>query len=159
MSVNPYLDHVFVLPEDDANRQIANGFHLEIERTRQMQVLEVAGGWNRVLDCFESEQLVGMRCWDKRLMVLLIDFDGHEDRLGLARARVPEDLAERVFVLGVLSEPEDLKADLGSLEKIGSAMATDCREGTDTTWGHKLLQHNAGELERMRDSLCPILFK
>jgi hypothetical protein len=29
MSVNKYLPHVLVLPEDDANRQMANGFFLD----------------------------------------------------------------------------------------------------------------------------------
>ena len=29
MSVNKYLPHVLVLPEDDANRQLANGFLLD----------------------------------------------------------------------------------------------------------------------------------
>ncbi len=42
MSVNRHLPHVFVLPEDGANRQLAKGFHLEVDwtRQRQMQVLE-----------------------------------------------------------------------------------------------------------------------
>ncbi len=45
MSVNKYLPHVFVLPEDDANRQLASGFHLQVpwDRQRQMQVL--SSGW------------------------------------------------------------------------------------------------------------------
>jgi hypothetical protein len=29
--VNRYLPHVLVLPEDDANRQIANGFVLDLD--------------------------------------------------------------------------------------------------------------------------------
>lgn len=38
MSVNKYKPHVLVLPEDDANRQLANGFLLGLEQpvpTRQ----------------------------------------------------------------------------------------------------------------------------
>ena len=30
MSIDRYADHVFVIPEDDANRQIANGFCLDL---------------------------------------------------------------------------------------------------------------------------------
>lgn len=40
------MPHVLVLPEDDANRQLANGFLLDgFLSGRQMLVLEVAGGW------------------------------------------------------------------------------------------------------------------
>lgn len=44
MSVNLYEPHVFVIPEDDANRQLADGFHLEVDwsRQKQMQILRVA---------------------------------------------------------------------------------------------------------------------
>ena len=93
-------------------------------------------------------------------MVLLIDFDGKKDRMNLAKEVIPSHLTERVFVLGVLTEPEDLrKASLGSYETIGRAMAKDCREETDTTWGHDLLRHSAGEIGRLRDSVRPFLFE
>ncbi len=66
-----------------------------------------------------------------------IDFDGKVGRLQDVRARIPEHLAERVFVLGALTEPEALKqANLGPYEEIGLALACACREETDTTWGH-----------------------
>ena len=92
-------------------------------------------------------------------MVLLIDLDGIERRLGEAKAKIPEHLTDRVFILGALTSPEALKqADLGSYEVIGSDMAKDCREGTDNIWGHQLLQHNASELDRLRERVRPILF-
>lgn len=161
MSVNKELPHVFVLPEDDANVRMANGFHLRVDwnRQRQMQVLKVAGGWNEVLNLFESVHVKEMDRWHHRFMVLLIDFDGHEDRLQNARARIPARLAGRVFILGVLTEPEALKPVLGSYEEIGSDMATDCRAGTNTTWGRDLLRHNASELDRLREQVRPILFQ
>jgi hypothetical protein len=160
MSVNKDLPHVMVLPEDDANRQLANGFWQEVDwnRQRPMQVLAEAGGWNEVLALFRSEHVSYMDRWPSRFMVLLIDFDSKEDRLNNAKAAIPERLADRVFVLGAWSEPEALRADLGPYEKIGSDMAKDCRDGTDTTWGHRLLRHNAGELDRLRQHVGPILF-
>src|SRR5882672_1744259 len=160
MSVNRELPHIFVLPEDDANLGLANGFHLQIDwnRQRQMQVLRVAGGWNEVLNLFESAHVVEMDRWPKRFMVLLFDFDGIEDRLQVAKARIPERLINRVFVLGVLSEPEALKVALGPYETIGKALTDDCREETDKTWGHDLLRHNAGELKRLSEHVRPILF-
>jgi hypothetical protein len=63
-----------------------------------------------------------------------------------------------VFILGALTKPEALKADLGDYEIIGLKMARDCREETDTTWGHRLLRHNSSELDRLRASVRPILF-
>jgi hypothetical protein len=76
----------------------------------------------------------------------------------MRQARIPERLADRVFILGALSEPEALKANLGSYETIGLKMARDCREETNTTWGHDLLRHNASELDRLRERVRPILF-
>jgi hypothetical protein len=160
MSVNKFQRHVFVLPEDDANRQIANGFILDPSLlNRQIQVLRAAGGWLRVVERFKSQYIDRMDRNSLTSMVLLIDFDGHPERLTKAQAEIPEQLAERVFILGVLTRPEALKqAGLGSYEEIGLALAKDCREGTDTVWGHDLLRHNAIELDRLRSSVLPILF-
>jgi len=161
MAVNWYRPHVLLLPEDDANRQVANGFHLQVSpaNQRQMQVLQVAGGWNEVLTLFETDHATEMDRCPSRYMVLLIDFDGVQDRLQTARARIPAQLTDRVFILGAWSEPEELKkAGLGTYETIGKAMAEDCRSGTNTTWGHNLLQHNASEIGRLRQHILPILF-
>jgi hypothetical protein len=160
MGVNKHRPHVFVLPEDDANRQIAVGFAIAVAMpfSRQIYVLPVAGGWTQVLERFLSDEVVDMEACPDRYMVLLIDFDGIGQRLNEAGSRIPDPLRERVFILGVWSEPEELKKTLGSYEAIGSAMARDCREGTDTTWDHNLLRHNAGELARLRKHVGPILF-
>jgi hypothetical protein len=160
MSVNKFKPHLLVLPEDDANRQLANGFVLDrFILNRQIQVLPEAGGWTQVLGRFKSDHVIGMNRYSSRFMVLLIDFDGDEARLAKAKAEIPEHLAERVFILGALTKPEALRqASLGSYEEIGLAMAKDCREGTDAVWGHDLLRHNATELERLLQRVRPILF-
>ena len=155
--VNKHRPHAFVLPEDDANRQLAIGFVLEL--TRQIYVCPVAGGWTQVLQRFLSDHAADMGRYPNRYMVLLIDFDGNNQRLNDATNRIPEPLRERVFILGAWSQPEELRASLGlSYEEIGSAMARDCREETAMTWEHNLLRHNAGELARMREFVRPILF-
>ena len=161
MSVNKDRPHVLVLPEDDANHQLANGFLLEVDSTRQrrIQVLPVAGGWNEVLNRFQVDHVNNIARCPHRFMVLLIDFDNDEDRLEAAKGAIPQNLTQRVFVLGALSEPEALKNALGSYETIGSALARDCREDTDTTWGHALLRHNATELDRLRQHVRPFLFQ
>ena len=160
MSVNKYLPHVFVLPEDDANRQLANGFLLEPSlRNRKIQILEEAGGWQEVLNRFRTEHVPLMDRTPNRHMVLLIDFDGREDRLGAARAAIPSHLAEKVFVLGAWTNPEQLRQSLGRpYEAIGLEMAKDCLDERKTTWGHRLLGHNASEVERLRNQVRPILF-
>jgi hypothetical protein len=159
MSVNRDRPHVFVLPEDDANRQLANGFHLELDLIRQMQVLLPAGGWIEVLRRFLADHVAEMDRNQHRYMVLLIDFDGKNDRVDEAKAKIPNRLIDRVFVLGVRTDPETLRADLGySYEQIGRDMAEDCREETDTIWGHDLLRHNSGEIARLRQHVRPILF-
>jgi hypothetical protein len=160
MSVNKNKPHVLVLPEDDANRQLAVGFLGDdsLSSPRQIQVLEVAGGWSRVLDSFTEDHVYDMERFPNRLMLLLIDFDDKQDRLQFVQSKIPNPLTNRVFVLGTLTEPEDLKKDLGSLETIGLALARDCREGTDTTWSHRLLHHNAAEVARLREHVRPILF-
>jgi len=163
VSVNHYLPHVFVLPEDDANSRLADGFHDEVEwtRYRQMQVLRVAGGRERVLELFKAQHVKGMDRFTKRFVVLLTDFDGDEDWLEHARAAIPEHLTDRVFILGSRTNPEALKIalGLGFCEPIGSALAKDCRDDSYTSWAHDLLRHNAVELDRLRDHVRPILFQ
>jgi hypothetical protein len=158
MSVNRDKPHVWVLPEDDANKDLANGFHLELQHIRQMQVFPPTGGWSKVLDTFQSVHLGDMQTNLNRFMVLLIDFDGRRDRLERAKAVVPPGIADRVFILGAWTEPEKLKsAGLGSYEAIGKAMAKDCREGTRTIWAHELLRHNTSEIDRLHSRVWPFL--
>jgi hypothetical protein len=157
MSVNKSKPHVLVLPEDDANRQIANGFQLEVA-SRQLQILVEAGGWTKVLESFATEHIRWMEQFQNRFMVLVIDLDNRDDRHSYAAAKIPAHLTDRVFILSTLTEPEKLKDDLGTYETIGLALAKDCRDGIDKTWSHKLLRHNADEVRRLNEPVRPILF-
>jgi hypothetical protein len=161
MGVNRHQPHVYVLPEDDANRQLAIAFQLGLDFPAfwQMQVLPVAGGWLRVLGLFESDLVPAMKRYASGFTVLTIDFDGDRERLSAAKARIPESLTERVFILGAWGEPEELKSRLGrTYNEIGSAMAQQCRDGIGAIWEHELLRHNTGELARLRESVRSILF-
>jgi hypothetical protein len=162
MSSNKFLPHLFVLPEDDANRQIANGFFLALAEgrsQRQFYILEEAGGWNEAVERFCNVYAAEMDKVPARLMVLVIDLDHHLDRIQQVKNRIPEHLRDRVFVLGALDEPESLREDLGSYEKIGLAIARDCSEGTDSVWTHRHLRHNASEVARLRDQIRVFLFQ
>jgi hypothetical protein len=160
--INKYRPHVLLLPEDDANRRLANGFLLGLDDAAlsRIQVLPEVGGWIVVLETFLTDHVAGMDRFPERYLVLLIDFDGEDGRLTYAKSRIPEHLRDRVFIVGAWTDPEALKrAGLGSSETIGRAIARDCREETDTTWGHDLLRHNMNEINRLRRHIRPFLFQ
>ncbi|NQU19985.1 MAG: hypothetical protein HQ567_01785 [Candidatus Nealsonbacteria bacterium] len=160
MSANKYAPHVLVLSEDNANVEITNGFKLHAALdARAIQVLPCAGGWAKVRDTFLSNHVIAMKRYAKRYMILLVDFDRDSARFDEMTKDIPKDLAERVFVIGVWSEPEELRrADLGSKEDVGGKLASECYDGTRDVWNHDLLSHNANELTRMTTLLRPILF-
>jgi hypothetical protein len=160
MSINKHKPHLLVLPEDDANRQIANGFINDLNlNKRAIQILPIADGWKKAVDQLTNDYAPGMRQFPQRRIVLLIDFDEVEDRLSYVQSQIPEDLRNRVFVLGVQSNPEDLKRDIKkSFEDIGEALATDCSENKNELWGHYLLIQNKPELEKMIKLVKPFLF-
>lgn len=161
MSKNKYGPQVWVLPEDDANRQIAQGFSLHASvKPRNIDILNVAGGWTGIRDSFEREYNSVLTTYASTMMVLLVDFDERgERRAENVLSGVHASLRDRVFVLGARGEPEQLRQALRmSFEKIGRALANECDDGTRATWGHDLLAHNADEIERMRPQLRPILF-
>jgi hypothetical protein len=160
MSVNKYQPHLLVLPEDRANSEMANGFLLNLKlNERSIQVLPFVRGWITVVEKFKHDFEPTMRHYPDRMIVLLIDFDGVEDRLEQVKEKISDDLKNRVFVLGVLSEPEKLKSNLRKgFEAIGEALSTNCSDNTDELWNHELLKHNRTELDRMISSVKPFLF-
>jgi hypothetical protein len=131
VSVNKYKPHVWVVPEDDANRQLANGFllHPRLDCTA-IQVLPPPGGWPKVLDAADRVHTAELRKYTLRQLVLLVDFDSKGDsRLQQFRDVFPDDVRSRVYVLGTREEPESLKADLGqSFENLGRQLADSCAD-------------------------------
>src|SRR5260221_9363178 len=102
MSVNKYRPHILILPEDDANRQIANGFLLDPElNVRDIQILPNAGGWVNVLVDFKKNQIEAISTNQNLHMVLLVDFDQDDNRLTKGKEVIPDSLSDRGFVLGV----------------------------------------------------------
>jgi hypothetical protein len=158
MSPNNYKLHLLVLPEDDANRQIANGFITAID-SNAIGILPIAGGWKKAVEQLVNDHAPRMRQFPARMIVVLIDFDDNQDRLSYVQQKIPEDLQDRMFVLGVRSEPENLRSDTKkSFESIGENLAQDCTENTNEFWGHALLEHNKSELDRMIALVKPFLF-
>lgn len=161
MSVNKYQEHIFVIPEDDADRQIVNGFvlHDRVD-VRRIQVVDVARGWNNVLTTFQEEYIPHLRRYPHGHVVLLIDFDGQaEARMATFREAIPDDLQGRVFVVGSLDDPETLKAALNlELEHIGRSLAEHCALGDGGLWDHEQLRHNADERQRLATVVPGFLF-
>jgi hypothetical protein len=161
MRANKYRPHVLLIPEDDANRQFANGFllHDAVDENR-VDIRSPAGGWTKVLEIFESEYLHLLRGSPYAHVIMLIDFDEVEDRILQFEHRIPQDVSSRVFVIGAKDEPETLKGQLKmGLEKIGFALAQDCFKGEFEVWNHSHLIHNRAELLRLVDVVKPILFQ
>ena len=160
MSVNKYAPHILVLPEDKANQQIANGFVLNTAlNARAIQVLTPAGGWQEVLSIFVKNHAEDMNRHTERRMILLVDFDGQKDRREVVMQKISDDLKDRVFVLGVWSEPENLRTlSNRSFESIGKTLAQECQDNALSFWNHALLRHNTGEIERTGKRIRLILF-
>ena len=151
MAANAFRPHLLIVPEDDANLQIVNGFLLGMRgSSRSVQLEPPAGGWVKVIERFEAEIEPTLARYPERLVLLLIDCDGDLTRLDAVRQRVRQDFADRVFALGAGTEPEDLRKDLGAYEKIGGVVATQCEEGIGEVWDHELLRHNIPEVKRLR---------
>ena len=109
MSVNRLKKHVLILLEDDANRQIVNGFlNNSGVCHRCVQALPECGGWLKVEREFPAEYVPRMRSNAECFLILLFDSDRKEDRVAKVWEKVPEDVRERVFILSCLDEPEEL---------------------------------------------------
>jgi hypothetical protein len=161
MTMNRYAPHVYVIPEDDRDRQIADGFVLHDQvRTQRIQVMPPPGGWREVLKTFQAEYVRRLREDLQGHVVMLIDFDGdYNNRFIEFKTAIPADLSERVFVIGAKQTPEDLKREIGkSLEDIGTLLANDCYAGTEIVWTHEHLRHNDPDRHRLINVVKPILF-
>lgn len=161
MSVNRYVPHVVIIPEDDANRQVINGFmlHPSIQQ-RKIDVRTVAGGGQKVFDLFESEMVPYLKRFDQSCVILVIDFDGEfENRIERFNDIVQNEFIDRVFIIGCRDEPEAFKSACGfSLETIGDKLATDCLLTNHQFWTDPHLSHNAPMVERLSRHVKSIIF-
>jgi hypothetical protein len=160
MSVNKYKPHLYVIPEDDADRQIANGFEQHPSATRQIQVVAEAGGWAEVLEIFRTEYVPLLQQSVNTHVVMLIDFDGALDaRRSVFEAAIPKTLRDRVFIVGPRDTPEILRQSImRGYEDIGRSLANDCINNQSGTWAHEHLRHNEAERIRLANCLRPFIF-
>ncbi len=158
MSRNKYAPRVDIIPEDEANQKLALGFQLHhAVNDSRMNILPIARGWKRVLDEFLEAHVAALREHSSRLMILLIDFDEKDWRRPYFEAKIPDDLKSRVFVIGSWDKPEKLNVG-GKYEEFGKSLAAACFDDNHEVLIHQQLAHNLAEVERMRDTVRPILF-
>jgi hypothetical protein len=160
MSVNRYRPYLIILPEDRATEEIANGF-IEVSKVNgaAIRIERPARGWPNVVTRFTKEIVSEMNQYSDAMIVLLIDFDDNEKRLSFVEKDIPENLRNRVFIIGIWSDPEALRRNTKkNFETIGETLANNCADNTHDLWNHDLLKHNETELERMRVIIKPFLF-
>jgi hypothetical protein len=159
--MNKYRPHVVVIPEDDANRQIANGFVLHHAiATRAVGVMPPAGGWGNVLSVFTEQYIRYLRTYGAAFAILLVDFDDADDRRARCEQCIPDDLKPRVFVVGARHEPEAVKRDVrGSLEEIGTQLAEECYRERYELWVGQHFDHNSAERQRLAAAVKAIVFQ
>ena len=162
MSVNRERPHVLVMPEDDANRQLVNGFLNDPSlNARAIQPLPIAGGWAKVRDYLLDSRKLPVLNNPNCHLILLIDFDGNiQERTRLFNEACPDAAKDRVYLLGTSVEPEPLRKDRGvSLEKVGEELSGACANAEEGLWAHPMLSHNKAELDRLVRNVKPFLFR
>lgn len=163
MSVNSEKPHILIVPEDDENRQVANGFFeygSGIKRDCH-RIMPLAGGWLKAFNSVKKEYRNQLEKYSECRLLLLIDFDHKLDRLEKNKHKIPAHLQDRVFVIGIRSKkPKDLaKVARKNLEALGELLAGDCANGKPSgLWEHDLLKHNEAELQRLCLSVRSFLF-
>lgn len=165
MSTNNFLPHIVFLPEDRAQNSVLNGFlgHSSFINNKQISPLPLYGGRLEIDEKFEKNYLNDLKKFKDRHLVLLFDFDKKGvDKFKLVKeqlAQQDEDIRNRVYLLGPMDEPEDLRrATSLSLEKIGKKLAAECFENKLELWEHEHLKHNTSERRRLNVAVRSILF-
>ena len=157
--MNKYAPHVYVIPEDDRDRQLADGFvlHHQVKDAR-IQVVPPAGGWSKVLETFRDEYIPKLRDYPASHVIMLIDFDDLvEGRTALFNKDIPAEFKARVFVLGSSDEPETLKKALKiGFEEIGKRLADDCAAGTTKSWPSEIINREGSRCHWLAAIRVPI---
>lgn len=162
MSINRHLPHLLVIPEDAADRELANGALKNLNvNGRAVQVMPFVGGWPKFENELKSDYIHRLQTYPNGRLLLLVDFDDQgEARRDRVRSWVPNDLHSRVYILGAAKDPEELKRALenSSLESIGDALLEGCPEGVNEHWNSPQLHHNKTELTALLEDGRSYLF-
>lgn len=162
---NKYQPHVVIWIEDDANRDIVNGFlnAFGVDRNQANPLSKSRqngqAGWQKTATEFIKNCNQELHKLPHRYMLLVIDFDKDNNRRKWISQQISTSVRDRVFIVGVWQEPEDLKKSVKlSFEIIGETLATECASNQYNLWQHHLLQHNSQELLRLTTTIKTFLF-
>jgi len=167
MICNPYQNHLLILSEDNAYKDMANGFagHFAVDGDK-INIVKPAGGVQKLLALFLQTYAAGLLKYQNRHVLLLFDLDGNPNHhlKTIIFNQIPNDIKSRVFFLCGLNEAEDIKRDLGSgkIEDIGERLAESCHDhsynGPETPWRCSQLAHNRAELKRLAEAVRHFIF-
>lgn len=163
--INKHQPHVVIWIEDDANRNIVNGFlnafEVDQKQAKSLSRKQQNGkaGWQKTAVEFINHCNHELSKLPYRFMLLIIDFDADDSRRNWISQRISNSVRDRVFIIGVWQEPEDLKRSVRlSFETIGAQLAQECANNQHNLWQHPLLTHNQSELTRLTTAVKPFLF-
>lgn len=163
--MNKYTDGLQILAEDEDLASIVSGFfacaNINFDH-RRVDDKGAASGWTSVQDWL-CKSVSFLEKYDKLCRLGIVDFDGYENRATNFKKKIPEEVRDRVFVLGPIRNVETLKKETGlSLERIGAKIARTCASMTpveNSIWQCDQLKHNIPEVERLKKRVGSFLFK
>ena len=162
MSPNLHKPHLLVIAEDEANRSIVNGFATQLEANpRQFYIETVSRGWTKGRDRLLELCDRYLKIHTGAHALLIIDFDQQADRASEIKDRLPSEVRDRVFIIGVFSEPEALKRSTKKKgEEIGQLVAAGCKAKNSDIWEQEpLLIHNLEEIQRLSQAVRDLFFE
>jgi hypothetical protein len=128
---------------------------------RQFSVYDLARGWERGKETLLQLSKGYMREYPNSYAVLIVDFDGNAHRGSEIKNQIPEEVRDRVFVVGVLNEPENLRNSTGmKFEQLGCQIAEGCKDSSIDFWERQeLLAHNVDEIRRLSEAVRDLFFR
>jgi hypothetical protein len=135
MASNKFQWHLRIFVEDDANRQIVNGFlesFFQRNIPRYIRVLPPSGGWGITLKRAQQDCAEGGSC---RRVLAVIDFDGDADRIRAVSTKGQANF----YVMGCREEPEKLRQLLqhpGHFSTLGDSLAREYCDNNTSLWPH-----------------------
>ncbi len=159
MGLNKHKPGLYVIPEDDADRQIANGFLEDFRVQNAFQVMPPAQGREKVLSQIIEVYVPILQKYKQLKVIGVLDFDGRKDRYEQKLQEIPNGVRERVFLLGTLNNPEKLKASAGlHFESLGEKLAQECCDANFELWNNEQLVFLKDEVLRAKEELWTVLF-
>lgn len=157
--MNKFKPHLFIVPEDDADRQIAVGFQMHLEAKGEMQIVDVARGWLKVVGVIKDEYVPLLKNNLNSHVLGIIDCDKDADRIAGQLENFPEDIRNRIFLLGVNENPQEFKRSAKMhFAEIGEKLADECYKDELDLWNHEMLSYSSSEALRAKDVLRELVF-